>query len=280
MKFFKNPFSHPRRLPQVKEKRGEIKITKRQRFVISVLFLSGALLATEHFFGKSGFYVTLVLSFLTSIFFLLSMWKDLKGNFTWYMLVLPFLYTLSFGLFYFLTPTRILSRIVLTTLFGIGLYSLYLSFNIFTVASMRTIGLLSSARTVSFIITLVSFFFLATTIFTLHSPLYVVAPLIFICTYLLIAQSIWAATLEKSIAQNALWIFLLSLCILELSLLLWFWPATPTLIALFLTGFFYTVVGLSHIWFEKRLFKGVLWEYVWVAVIVLCILLLFTSWRA
>lgn len=262
-----------------KEPQSEIRISKRQRFVVSVLILSAGLFLIEFLLGKSGFYFTIILSVLTSVFFLLSMWKDLKGNFTWYLVVLPFFYTLAFGLFYFLTPTRFLSRILLTGLYGIGLYSIYLSLNIFTVASIRTIGLLSSARTVTFIITLISFFFLTTTIFTLHAPFYVVAPLVFICSYFLIAQSIWAVTLEKSIKKNIVWVSLLAFSLFELSLILWFWPSTPTLIALFLAGFFYTVVGLSHIWFEKRLFKGIVWEYVWVAVFVFCVLLLFTAWR-
>lgn len=278
MKFLKGFFQKKRRVSP-KEQKSEIQISKRQRFVISVLFLSIGLFLTEYILGKSGFYITILLSLLTSGLFLLSMWKDLKGNFTLYLIVLPFFYTLAFGLFYFLTPTRILSRLVLTGLFGIGLYSLYLSLNIFTVASIRTIGLLSSARTVTFIITLISFFFLTTTIFTLHAPIYIVGPMVFICSYCLIAQSIWSATLEKSVKANALWIFFLALSLFELSLVLWFWPATPTLIALFLTGFFYTIVGLSHIWFEKRLFKGIVWEYVWVAVFVFCVLLLFTSWK-
>ena len=218
MNFFKNPFSSKKRVVPAKEKKREIQVTKRQRFIASVIFLSLALLITEQIFGKSGFYLTIVLSFLTSGLFLLSMWKDLKGNFSWYMIVLPFFYTLAFGFFYFLTPTRILSRVVLTSLFGIGLYSLYLSFNIFTVASIRTIGLLSSARTVTFIITLISFFFLATTIFALHASLYIVAPLIFVCSYLLISQSIWAATLEKPVTKHVLWTFLLSLCLLRMGM--------------------------------------------------------------
>lgn len=278
MKIFNGILPKKRRVSP-KEQKQEIQISKRQRFVIFVVFLSIGLFLTEYILGKSGFYITILLSLLTSGFFLLSMWKDLKGNFTLYLIVLPFFYTLAFGLFYFLTPTRILSRLVLTGLFGIGLYSLYLSLNIFTVASIRTIGLLSSARTVTFIITLISFFFLTTTIFTLHAPIYIVGPMVFICSYALIAQSIWAATLEKSVKANALWILFLAFSLFELSLVLWFWPATPTLIALFLTGFFYTIVGLSHIWFEKRLFKGIVWEYVWVAVFVFCVLLLFTSWK-
>jgi hypothetical protein len=30
---------------------------------------------------------------------------------------------------------------------------------------------------------------------------------------------------------------------------------------------------------EKRLFRGVLWEYIWIAVIVFCIFIAFTTWK-
>jgi hypothetical protein len=70
----------------------------------------------------------------------------------------------------------------------------------------------------------------------------------------------------------------MTVLLLEAAGALWFWPSSPTVIALFLTGFFYTLVGLSHVWFERRLFKGVLWEYVWVGVVVFFVLNLFTHW--
>jgi hypothetical protein len=74
------------------------------------------------------------------------------------------------------------------------------------------------------------------------------------------------------------WVFALSVALVEVATLLWFWPSSPTVIALFLAGFFYTIVGLSHMWFERRLFKGILWEYVWVSCITFFVLILFTQW--
>jgi hypothetical protein len=75
-----------------------------------------------------------------------------------------------------------------------------------------------------------------------------------------------------------MWVSALTICIIEIATVLWFWPSSPTVISLFLTGFLYILAGLSHIWFEKRLFKGVLWEYVWVGFVVVLVLLLFTPW--
>ncbi|MCL5435015.1 MAG: hypothetical protein M1405_01365 [Patescibacteria group bacterium] len=46
----------------------------------------------------------------------------------------------------------------------------------------------------------------------------------------------------------------------------------------FLTGIFYSIVGLSQAWFEKRLFKSVIVEYAWVALVVFIVLVVFTTW--
>lgn len=258
---------------------GGFSISKRKKFVISVSFLTLGLFIAENLFGRFGFYVTIFLSLLSALLFYGSIYKDLKGNFSLQPFILPFFYTLSFGLFYFIAPSRILTRLILTSVYFIGLYSLFLSHNIFVVASLRTIALVSGARIVSFIITLISFFFLSKVVFTLNLPFYIKVLFLFLCSYLLITQSIWTITLERSFRKNTFWAFLLSLTIIELFLALLFWPTVSTYLAIFFTGFFYSIIGLSHAWFDKRLFKGVLWEYIWWGVIVFCILIIFTPWR-
>ncbi len=252
--------------------------SKRQRLVISVFILSFLLFLIEHFLGKLAFYVMFVLAVFTDVLLFLSLRKDLKDNFSWQIFILPFFFSLAFGLFYLLAPGRLLTRLVMTSLYAIGLYSLFLSENIFTVSSMRTIALLSGARTVAFTITLVSFFFLSNVVFSLHLNVVVTLGLIFAFTFPLILQSLWMHTLEKKLSSEISWVLFLTACLFELSVLLWFWPSTPTLIALFLTGVFYTIVGISQVWFDKRLFKAVIWEYVLVSIIVFTVLVLYTPW--
>lgn len=255
-------------------------IDKRQKFVLGVSILSLGLFITEFQFGQSGivFIIAVVLSLLTDLFLFWAIRHDMKGNFTPSLFILPLFYSLAFALFYFLVPARIIFKLLLTVLYAFGLYSLYLSQNIFTVSSIRTIALLSGARIVSFVITLISYFFLTNIVFTLHLPLPITGGIMALYTFPLIYQSIWTYTLQKSPHPLKLWSSVLSLCLVEAATLIWFWPTSPTVIALFLTGFLYTLVGLSHVWFEKRLFRGVLWEYVWVGVIVFFVLNLFTSW--
>lgn len=252
---------------------------KRQRFILAVIFLSIGMFFTEHLLGKPFIFVSLLLSVLTVLLFLWSNYNDIKENFSFNIFILPFFYSLSFGVFYFLIPARFLTRILMTSFYAIGLYSLFLAQNIFIVASIRTIALLSSARIVSFVISLISYFFLSDVVFSLDLPLIPTALLFLFFSLPLILQSLWTITLEKSPVGYVGWASGLGICLLELSAVLWFWPSQPTIIALFLTGFFYTIVGLSHAWLEKKLFKSVMWEYIWVGVVVFLILISFTAWR-
>lgn len=270
------------RKPVPAAKRGRkvlnFSIEKRQKFVIAVLLLSVALFFAEYQFSRSGIYTTVFLAIFTNIFLLWAIYPDLKENKSYQVFILPFLYSLAFGLFYFVTPTVFISRLLLTAVYAFGLYSLLLSQNIFMVSSVRTIQLLSGARIVSFVITLVSFFLLTNIVFTLHVTIFPVIVLMLIFTYLLIFHSLWTYSLQKISHPLSIWVSALTVCIVEAGTILWFWPSSPTVIALFLTGFCYSLVGLSHIWFEKRLFKGILWEYVWVGCIVFFVLILFTTW--
>lgn len=256
-----------------------INIPKRQRFVIAVLLLSSMLFITENVLGKSGFYVAIVISLLSAGLFFLSVFRDIKDNHALYVYILPvFLFTMSFGLFYFLLPSRLLARGVLTILYAFGLYSLFLSQNIFIVSSLRTIQLVSGARIASFVITVLSYFLLTTVIFSLRLPIFAMAGSIAACSFIAVFQSI-AVTYEKSLKQSSLWAGVLSLALLEVAILLWFWPAQPTLLSIFLTGFFYTIVGLTHVWMDRRLFRGVIWGYIWVTVVVFLLLITFTAWK-
>ncbi len=253
-------------------------LSKRERLIISVIFLSLGFFTTEYFLGKSALYTIIALSIVTDVFLFLSLKDDLKGNFWPQIFILPFFYSLAFGLFYFLVPARFLTKIAMTSLYALGLYSLFLSQNIFTVSAIRTIALLSSARTVVFTLTLLSYFFLANVIFTFHINVILTLLLIFGFSFPLVLNSIWIYSLERKLFANVLWVFSLAFCLFEVAILLWFWPSSPTVIALFLTGIFYSIVGLSQAWFEKKLFRSVIVEYVWVALVVFTVLVLFTTW--
>lgn len=263
-------------------RRGMLRIipsfSKRQKLITGVLLLSLGLFISQHLLGKSGVYTVFSLAVLTVIILFIVLYRDLKDNFSPQVFILPFFLSLSFGLFFFLVPARFLTRIITTFFYAIGLYSLFLSENIFIVSSIRTIALLSSARTVSFTITLLSYFLLSNVVFSFHLNIVFLLPVLFVYSFLLVTHSLWTHTLDRKIFSHLYWVLGLTFCLIEVGIILWFWPSTPTVLALFLTGIFYAIVGLSQVWIEKRLFKGIMWEYVWVVGIVFISLLLFTSW--
>lgn len=257
------------------------KISKRGKFVIATLVLALGLFVSQYLGSQERIIFVMVLSFLAPFFLFIILYSDLKGapRSSWVSLfILPFLYTLAFGLFYFLLPGRFLTRISLTTFLAIGIYALYLTHNIYAVAGIRTIQLLNAAHTVGFLLTVLTHFFLTNVIFSLHLAPPIAFLLIFLLNTALIFQVIWSVNLEgmtKSVLQFTL---ILSLVIAELGLVLSFWPVSPTVAALFLSGNFYTFVGLSQAWLERRLFKNTLWEYIGVAIIVFLVLLTRTKW--
>ena len=269
------------RFPRIKKnKRGifSINFDKRQKFVIATIVLSLGLFLTEFQFSKSGFSIVFLLAIFTNFFLWWATHDDLKVNKTYQIFILPFFFNLAFGLFYFLTPTIILSRAILTVAYALGLYSLFLSQNILLVSSTKTIALLSGARIVSFVITLISYFFLTNIVYSLRVNIFFVMIFAFIYTYFLVYSSLWTYNLQKTIQNVPTWVLALTVCLVEAVTILWFWPSSPTVLALFLAGFFYITVGLSHVWFEKRLFTGILWEYIWVGCIIFFVLILFTPW--
>lgn len=251
--------------------------SKRQKFILSVIILSLGLFSSEYILGKSAISIVFVLSLLTSFFLFIGLRNDLEGNFNIQVFILPFLYSLSIGLFYLLVPARLITRIGITSLYALGLYSLFLSQNIFTVSAIRTIALLSGARTISLILTLLSFFFLSNVVFSFHINVFITLLLIFVYSFLFVLQSIWVYTLDRNPLSQIFWVLSLTVCLVEVAFFLWFRPSSPTVLALFLSAIFYVLIGLTQAWFEKRLFRGVILEYFWLTTIAFIFLVLFTN---
>lgn len=255
-----------------------ISLDKRQRFILSIIVLTIGLFISEYFLGESSIIIVFILSLLTDVFLFISLKKDLHNDFSPQVFILPFLYSFSFGLFYFLVPSRLLTKIIMSSIYAIGLYSVFLSENIFTVSSVKTITLLSGARAVSSIITIISYFFLTNVLFSLHLNIFLNIILLSVFTLPLMIHSFWIYTFSKNLFSEIAWILFLMICISETAMMLWFLPSSPTLIAIFITGIFYVLVGLSQIWLERRLFQKVVFEYVWVTFIIFFILIVFTFW--
>lgn len=256
-----------------------VSLNKRQKFVAAVLILSTGVFLSEYLTGITLTVAAVTLAALTVLMLLFILRKDIRGTFFAPILVLPFFFTLAFPFFYSLVPERLISRVIVTTIYAFGLYSLFLTQNIFAVSGIRTINLLRSARIVAFVITLLVFYFLVNFIFSLRLPVLLTPLLIFPLSFFMNIQSLWTYALDTSqVKPIAIFSVIIALCILELSYVLVLWPVNASIYSLFLTGIFYTYSGLCHAWLERRLFKGILWEYVWVGFISVLFLIIFSKW--
>lgn len=255
-------------------------MSKRRKFVIVSLLLSLGLLGIQ-FIGVEYRYQAIIL--LGGVSFLLSAWslfEDLQGIEWLVVLLLPVLYPMSVGLFYFLLPEGIISRILILGIFSLGMYALLLTENIFSVAAIRTIQLLRAAHAVGFLLTLVTAFFLFDTIWSFRLQSWMNALLVGIAAFPLLLQGLWTYELtERRLSKRTLlFSSILSLGLVEIAFALSFWPVTVAVGSLFLVTMLYIGLGISQFYYSERLFKKTLYEYLWVGIIVLITTLLVTSW--
>jgi hypothetical protein len=102
-----------------------------------------------------------------------ALFDDLKGVEWITILTLPSLYAAAIASFYYLLPEGLASRVIILSLFGLGLYALYLTENIFSVAAIRTIQLVRAARAVGFLMSILVLVLFYNTIFSLKACLLV-----------------------------------------------------------------------------------------------------------
>lgn len=220
---------------------------------------------------------------LAGIAYGLSAWAlfdDLKDIEWLTVLILPVLYPVAVALFYFLLPERLLSRIVILSIFGVGMYALLLTENIFSVAAIRTIQLLRAAHAVGFLITLVVAFFLWDTLFSFRLAPWWNGIAVLFTAEILTLPSLWSINLEPKISKEILTNSLgLSWALAILALMISFWPVTITIASLFLVSGLYVGLGLIEHRLSGKLFKKTIEEYLWVSGLVMVITYFLARWQ-
>lgn len=257
----------------------KIDISKRQKFIISAALLSIGLLAIQLANISWRYQAIFGLTFLT---YLLSVWSLREGisGIEWLtVLILPTLFTAGVGLFYFLLPSGWLARLPVAALYGLGLYALLLTENIFSVAAIRNIQLLRAAHAVGFLLTLLTAFFLYDTILSFRLSFWLNFIFVFLVSLPLFIQGLWSVNLEERISGQ-IWFYslALSLIVAEGALALSFWPVTVSAGSLALITIMYVVLGLTQHYLSQRLFKRTINEYLTVGIIVLAVILITTHW--
>jgi len=243
---------------------------RREKFVITSVLLSLGLLGVQYV-SLEFRYWAIGLFFVVSYF--VSAWAladDLQAH-EWLTVVpFPALYASSVAWFYFLLPAGITSKFVLLAVFGIGMYALFLTSNIYSVAKGRTIQLLHAAHAIGLLFTLVTSLLFTNTIFGLRLPFYLNGLFSGLVHFPLILMSLWSVSLEDYISGEILALSgVLTLFLIELTMILSFYPFSVWNTALFVMAFIYVSLGILHSFLKERLFESTLREYSLVVVFVI-----------
>jgi len=254
-------------------------ISKRLRFLISSVILLFGFTGIQFLDEKYKFLGIGLLVLITGTLSVWSFFEGLGKDMTMASLILPMLYTLGVGIFWFLLPASLYTRIPIIIIYTSGIYVLLSTMNIYTVSSSKTIALLRAARGVGFVLTLVTSFLLYDAILSIRQNILISSPLIFLTSILLFLQGFWSIDLEKKLDKSiANLSFVSSLIVTELSILIFFWPVTVVVGSLFLTSGVYLLLGLGQTKLEDRLFPGAIREYLTVGFIVLLGMFFATQW--
>ncbi|MBP7768466.1 hypothetical protein KA082_01360, partial [Candidatus Woesebacteria bacterium] len=165
--------------------------------------------------------------------------------------------------------------IFVLVLFGIGMYALLLTSNIYSVAKGRTIQLLHAAHAIGFLFTLLTSLLYANTIFSLRLPFYFNAVLIGLTHFPLIFTSLWSVRLDTHIKKEIVMLSsLVTLLLMEFALIMSFVPHSVWYLALFVMSFLYVGVSILRSFLAERLFINAVTEYSLVAFFIFSLFLL------
>lgn len=245
-------------------------MSKRKRFVLVAFLLTLGLLGIQTV-GIDRRYEAII--FFSGVSTILSAWallSDLKGIEWLTVLTLPALYPASVALFYFLLPESVISRILLLGLFGLGMYALLLTENIYSVAAIRTIALLRAAHAVGFLITILTAIFLTGTLLSLRQDFWLNGLNVGLTTFILLVQGLWSATLPPRLPRTVVSVSAaLAVTSGVLAAVIGFLPIIPLVSAFLLSGYLYVVLGLMQHELQGRLFAKTVQEYLTVGAMVL-----------
>ncbi len=254
-------------------------MTKRRKFLIASFVLSLGFVGIQFLDNPYKMYAIFVLSFVTSILFLWSLWEGIGKDSTLLTLILPAFFTGGVGFFWFLLPSNVFARLPMVIFYGLGIYALSLTMNVFTVSAVRTIALLRAARGVGFVLTLITLFLIYNAILSLKIPFWGSALLITALSFPLFLQGFWTIPLDKKITKDLLILSLVSsLVVGEIAVSLFFWPATLVVGSIFLTVAVYVLLGLGQAKLEQRLFLQTVREYLLVGILVFIGMFFATHW--
>lgn len=254
-------------------------MSKRKRFILSSIILSLGFVGIQFVPDDLRIMSILGLSLLTLLSFVWSLWEGLGWNMTLSALILPIYFTFGVGFFWFLLPTTIVARVPIVILYGLGIYALSLTLNIYTVSTIRTIALIRAAKGVGLVLSLLTLFLIFDTILSFRWPIYVMSISVFCLSFPLFLQGFWSVDLKSKLSMKLIMLSLISaLATSEIALIMFFWPVGVIVGSLFLTTASYTLLGLGQAEVEGKLFSQTIREYLTLGLAVLIGMFFATHW--
>lgn len=255
------------------------KLTKRRRFVLSSILLTVGLFLIHRGTIDDRYLAIGILSLASFLLCLWSLGIPIRNQVWLFSWVLPFFFTASVSMFYFLLPASLLSLVPILGFYLVGMYVLLLSENIFFVTSIRTIQLYRSATAVSFLFSLITAFLSFDTILSFHLPFFANTALIFTVSFILLLHSLWTARLEEGMSSKVFrYSLVLAWAIACVGLIIAFWPVSLSQGSILLTALIYILIGTAQAKLNDRLFDRVVREYSVVGFIVLIVTIFSTRW--
>ena len=247
--------------------------------MIATIAMSGLMLfSTFFFFDLAWIFIPffILLSYITTYFAIAEGVDEVE----WLMLfAMPIAFTISSYLFYYLFPVRWLTRIPFISIYGVSMYAILLTSNIFNVGVERNLQLYRAAFSVNYFYQTMIAFLSFNTLASFKESFVVNGIVAAGITYVLALQFLWSIKLDLRLdKQIAVYAFLIALVLGQGAVIFSFMPYVPSVFALVLTAAYYSLAGLVYSHLDLRLFRETVREYVAVLAIVFVIGILSLSW--
>lgn len=199
-------------------------------------------------------------------------------------ILLPTMLFGGFGMFGSLIADSWWMVLLLSGVFGLVMYGMFLVENVFLVAiGFKTVPLYRAAYTVSLILLLVSSFFMYDSMFSFRLSFVWNSLISFLMALVVFAYQFWAVAIElpddgKSLNRRA-YILIPALLVAELTFVLSFWPAGIFKWSIYLVSAIYILCGLIQADIRERLFARTQLTYLWISLAVLTAIFLVTRWN-
>ena len=253
--------------------------TKRRKFLLSAFLLSFSTILIQAVELSIRYPLIVALAILAGILTWWSLKQDLKEFNVFYAIILPAYFVSSINLFYILLANNIWIKMVLMIVMLLSIYAIYLSENIFIVATQRNIQLLRAAMALGFVFTLVSLFFALESLFAYRFAPWTNFALVFVVSFPIFWQGVWMSSLETKFSAQTLYYALgMSWLVAQAGFLISMWPLTLNLRVLMLITLAYASLGIVQQEILGRLFPKTLKSYIRVAILMLISVYFSAGW--